>query len=87
MARTAIKEVRNVKQKKLAANFRNNVVATRKKMNLRQIDVAENCSLSVKYIADIEQGKSGNPTLETICEVAKGLGVKDPLTLLKEKAK
>ena len=81
--RTPIQEVRNPTQKKLAFNFKNNLFSMRKKLGLRQSDVASMCNLSLKYIADIEQGKSGNPTLETICEVAKGLAIKDPLQLLR----
>ena len=84
MARTALQEVRNIHQRKLATNFRDNLVAMRKELDLRQVDLAERCNLSMKYLADIEQGKSGNPTLETICEVAKGLGLKDPLLLLQK---
>ncbi len=83
MARRSIKEITNLKQRKLATNFKNNLVLIRQRLNLRQIDIAQKCTLSLKYIADIEQGNSGNPTLETICEVAKGLGVKDPLELLR----
>jgi transcriptional regulator with XRE-family HTH domain len=82
MARTSIKDVKNAKQRKLASNFRANVIAKRKQLGLRQSDLAEKCGLSVKYIADIEQGQSGNPTLETVCAVAKGLGIKEPLDLL-----
>jgi transcriptional regulator with XRE-family HTH domain len=82
MARTPINEVRNTKQRKFASNFKNNVARIRKEQGLRQLDLAAKCNLSLKYIADIEQGKSGNPTLETICEIAKSLGVKDPLDLL-----
>lgn len=83
MARTPINEVKSSKQRRLASNFKNNFNALRKNLGLRQIDVAGKCNLSVKYIADIEQGKSGNPTLETICEAANGLELKDPLQLLK----
>ncbi len=83
--RRPIKEITNPKQRKLATNFKNNLVSIRKKLNLRQTDVADKCSLSLKYIADIEQGNSGNPTLESICEIAKALALKDPLELLKEK--
>ena len=82
MARTPIQEVKNAKQRKLAENFRVNFSSVRKELGLRQVDVAGRCSLSVKYIADIEQGKSGNPTLETICEAAKALGIKNPIQLL-----
>ena len=82
--RTPIKEVKNAKQRKLASNFKNNLVSMRKTLGLRQSDIANKCNLSLKYIADIEQSKSGNPTLETICEIAKGLSLKDPLELLKD---
>ena len=85
MARRPLKEIGNLKQRKLATNFKNNLVSIRNKLRLRQIDVAQKCALSLKYIADIEQGNSGNPTLETICEIAKGLGIKDPLELLQER--
>lgn len=83
MARTPIDEVKNSKQRKLASSLKKNFASLRKELGLRQVDIADKCGLSVKYIADIEQGKSGNPTLETICELAKGLGLKDPLDLLK----
>ena len=83
MARRPIKEIKNSKQRKLATNFRDNFIAKRKSLGLRQLDVAAKCNLSVKYIADIEQGQSGNPTLETICEAARGLSLTDPLALLK----
>ncbi len=56
----------------------------RKTLGQRQSDIASKCNLSLKYIADIEQGNSGNPTLETICEIAKALGLKDPLKLLRD---
>ena len=84
MERRPLKEIVNPKQRKLATNLKNNLVSIRQKLNLRQIDVAQKCALSLKYVADIEQGNSGNPTLETICEIAKALGVQDPLKLLKE---
>ena len=85
MARTPIKQIRNPKQRKLATNFRDKFIAERNRLQLRQVDIAEKCNLSTKYIADIEQGNAGNPTLETICEVATGLGLKDPLNLLKKR--
>ena len=81
--RRPIKEIKNPKQRKLATNFKNNLTAMRNNLGLRQSDIADKCNLSLKYVADIEQGNSGNPTIETICEIARGLGLKDPLELLK----
>jgi transcriptional regulator with XRE-family HTH domain len=48
---------------------------TRKKIGLRQIDVAEKAKISKNYYARVERDEE-NPTLETLQKIVKALKIK-----------
>ena len=81
--RPGIASISNAKWKRLAINMQKNAVLYRLKKNLEQENVAKRCLLSRSTISSIERGKVHNPRLETIVELAKGLGLADPLDLLR----
>ena len=83
-ARPGIDSIKDRKWKRLALNLKKNALAFRLEQGLEQEDVAKKCILSRSTISSIERGKVHNPRLETIVELAKGLGLDNPLELLQD---
>jgi transcriptional regulator with XRE-family HTH domain len=51
------------------------VAQLRKAQGLTQVELAATAGLSPSLLAQIEQGKTANPTLATLIGLAKALGV------------
>lgn len=84
MSRKKIDEIKDPIWRQLALNFSKNVILLRQKKGWTQTDLARECSLNVSTIADIEQGATANPRLETIAALMNGLCPSEPLALLKK---
>lgn len=84
MSRKKIDEIKDPIWRQLAHNFSKNVLTLRLKKGWTQTDLAKECSLNVSTIADIEQGATANPRLETMAALANKLCPLEPLALLKK---
>ena len=84
MSRRKIDEIEDPIWRQLALSFSKNVTLLRQKKGWTQADLAKECSLNVSTIADVEQGATSNPRLETIAALMRGLSPSDPLILLKK---
>ena len=82
-----IDEINDSIWRKLASNFSKNITILREKKGWTQVDLADASNLNVSTIADIEQGATSNPRLETIAALMRGLSPSDPLALLKKPKK
>lgn len=51
-----------------------NLVHMRKERKLSQEEVARRCGLATATISKLEEGKTSDPRMSTICKLAKGLG-------------
>ena len=69
---------------RLTENLRANLKFLREKQELSQQELAKKAGLAVATVADIEQGRKLNVTLDTIAEITTGLDYKDPLKLLRD---
>lgn len=83
-----VKLMKNKKQPnplyvRLTDNLRTNLKALREKQSLSQAALAKESGVAVATVAEIEQGRKLNVTLETVAVITSGLGYKDPLKLLK----
>lgn len=84
MSRKKIDEIKDPIWRQLALSFSKNVILLRQKKGWTQSDLARECNLNVSTIADIEQGATSNPRLETIAALMTGLCPSEPLALLKK---
>lgn len=84
MSRRKIDEIKDPIWRQLALSFSKNVISLRQKKGWTQADLANECKLNVSTIADIEQGATSNPRLETIAVLMSKLCPSDPLALLKK---
>jgi transcriptional regulator with XRE-family HTH domain len=65
--------------------FRENLKRIRKEKGLTQIDLAKRAGLSHSTIAEIEQGRMLNVTMDTYFAIVEALGFKQSYTHLLEK--
>ncbi len=84
MSRRKIDEIKDPTWRQLALSFSKNVISLRQKKGWTQADLAKECKLNVSTIADIEQGVTSNPRLETIAVLMGKLCPTEPLAILKK---
>lgn len=65
--------------------FRENLKRVRKEKGLTQIDLAKRAGLSQSTIAEIEQGRMLNVTMDTYFAIVEALGLKQTYTDLLDK--